>query len=155
MISVCIYSLRDAMRTVQKTFDIPIYGTQHTTPDMLKEVNFVAEKLREEKVQEYVEDRAANEDVDPARDLLAEGSKYANKRSAFSKHQTDDAILENLGYQGDVQGDMDGDGDEDMDGDEEFDYIPTAEDLAMDDEEPIDLADELLEGAMALMEGVE
>lgn len=147
MIAVCIYSLRDAMRTVQKTFQIPIYGTRHTTPEMIKEVHAIAGALQEERVQEYVSDRPANKEVDQRRDLIGEGSKYANKRSAFSKYHLDDSILHNLGFKGDpVTGNRE-DADEEEDGEEE-EYIPTEEDLAMDDEEPIELANQLLENAI-------
>ncbi|KAJ3912762.1 hypothetical protein F5877DRAFT_53531 [Lentinula edodes] len=138
MISVCIYSLREALRTVQKTFDIPIYGTQHTTPNMEKEVQLIAEKLKEEKIQEYVLDRPANAEVELVRDLIGEG--------------VSDAILKNLGVQGETVGaDSAQDPNEDSEDNEEY-YIPTAEDLAMDDEEPIELANELLDSAMSLIE---
>ncbi|KAF9060010.1 hypothetical protein BDP27DRAFT_1430576 [Rhodocollybia butyracea] len=133
MISVCIYSLRDAMHVVQNTFGIPIYGTRHTTPDMSKEVQYIAKKLREEKVQEYVAECPANHD-------FHEGSKYANKRSAFSRYRVDEAIIADLGFCWRKQNDK-----------EEL-YIPSTNDLAMDSEEPIDMADELLAGTMALFE---
>ncbi len=32
MVTVCIWTLRDAMCTVHKTFRIPAYGTKHTSP---------------------------------------------------------------------------------------------------------------------------
>ncbi|KAJ6614454.1 hypothetical protein B0H10DRAFT_2221337 [Mycena sp. CBHHK59/15] len=32
MITVCIFTLRDTMRTVQKSFNIPAYGERHTVP---------------------------------------------------------------------------------------------------------------------------
>ncbi|KAF8824700.1 hypothetical protein HHX47_DHR7000515 [Lentinula edodes] len=152
MISVCIYSLREALRTVQKTFDIPIYGTQHTTPNMEKEVQLIAEKLKEEKIQEYVLDRPANAEVELVRDLIGEGVKYANRKSAYAQYQVSDAILKNLGVQGETVGaDSAQDPNEDSEDNEEY-YIPTAEDLAMDDEEPIELANELLDSAMSLIE---
>ncbi|GAV99725.1 protein [Lentinula edodes] len=152
MISVCIYSLRKALRTVQKTFDIPIYGTQHTTPNMEKEVQLIAEKLKEEKIQEYVLDRPANAEVELVHDLIGKGVKYANRKSAYAQYQVSDAILKNLGVQGETVGaDSAQDPNEDSEDNEEY-YIPTAEDLAMDDEEPIELANELLDSAMSLIE---
>ncbi|KAJ6614435.1 hypothetical protein B0H10DRAFT_2221313 [Mycena sp. CBHHK59/15] len=52
MITVCIFTLRDTMRTVQKSFNIPAYGERHTVPDMSAEVQKLADALRDEKIQE-------------------------------------------------------------------------------------------------------
>ncbi|KAJ8089838.1 hypothetical protein PM082_018414 [Marasmius tenuissimus] len=68
MISICIYSLRDAMRTVERTFRTPYNSTRHTIPDMSREIQRIADALREEKVQEYVQDRPANDSIEPVRD---------------------------------------------------------------------------------------
>ncbi|KAJ3816871.1 hypothetical protein F5880DRAFT_1634205 [Lentinula raphanica] len=152
MISVCIYSLREALRTVQKTFDIPIYGTQHTTPDMENEILLISEKLKEENIQQHVPNRPAKTQVEPVRDLIYEGTKYANRRTAYAQYQPDPTILENLGVQGETVAAELGstEGNEDEEGEES--YKPSAEDLAMDDEEPIGLADELLEAAISWSE---
>ncbi|KIY70312.1 hypothetical protein CYLTODRAFT_348004 [Cylindrobasidium torrendii FP15055 ss-10] len=83
-VTVCIYALRDAMRTVQKAYKIPEYGLLHTVPDMAREVGMIADVLRTKRVQEYAESRP-NEDVRPVRDLYAEGSKNANTRKALTK----------------------------------------------------------------------
>ncbi|KAJ7731953.1 hypothetical protein B0H14DRAFT_2639941 [Mycena olivaceomarginata] len=37
-ITVCIFALHDAMKTVHATFKIPDYGTKHTVPDMQNEI---------------------------------------------------------------------------------------------------------------------
>ncbi|THU79764.1 hypothetical protein K435DRAFT_875093 [Dendrothele bispora CBS 962.96] len=52
MISVCIYSLRDAMKTVQSAFQIPSLGVRHTVPDMSAEISLLADNLKNEKTQE-------------------------------------------------------------------------------------------------------
>ncbi|KAJ3964054.1 hypothetical protein EV361DRAFT_812694 [Lentinula raphanica] len=152
MISVCIYSLREALRTVQKTFNIPIYGTQHTTPDMENEIFLISEKLKEENIQQHIPNWPANTQVEPVRDLIYEGTKYANRRTAYAQYQPDPTILENLGVQGETVAAELGstEGNEDEEGEES--YKPSAEDLAMDDEEPIGLADELLEAAISWSE---
>ena len=43
MITVCIFTLRDAMRTVQAAFKITKYGTKHTVLNMSEEVQIVAD----------------------------------------------------------------------------------------------------------------
>ncbi|KAJ3963486.1 hypothetical protein EV361DRAFT_187796 [Lentinula raphanica] len=133
MISVCIYSLREALRTVQKSFNIPMYGTHHTTPDMKNEILLIAEKLKEERVQEYVADRPSSAQVEPFRG--------------------DQMILENVGVQGEtIAAESESTEDNKDEEDQLEDYIPSVEDLAMDDEEPIELADELLDATLSLLE---
>ncbi|THU79910.1 hypothetical protein K435DRAFT_696822 [Dendrothele bispora CBS 962.96] len=150
MISVCIYSLRDAMRKVQTSFDIPVYGTRHTIPDMSNEIRRITMKLQEEKIQQHVSSRPANNEVEPVKDLLSEGSKYANKRSAFSKYQEEDYMMVNLGFQDESLVET-VDWDDEDEGDEE-EYQLTPEDLAMDEEEPISMADELVDVAISIMD---
>ncbi|KAJ7720953.1 hypothetical protein B0H16DRAFT_1474190 [Mycena metata] len=75
MITVCIFTLRDTMRTVQKTFNITSYGERHTVPDMTNEIQALADALREERLQEHVVNHPANDAenttaVVPVRDLL-------------------------------------------------------------------------------------
>ncbi|KAJ7837660.1 hypothetical protein B0H14DRAFT_2589082 [Mycena olivaceomarginata] len=144
MISVCIFTLRDTMRTVQKTFKITGYGECHTVPDMLKE---------EEKIQEYVQNRPANDPEDstavtPVRDLLEEGSKYADTRTAFKKFTKEVRRAENLGLVEGEDGAREDDGA--MDDDEHSgrdEYQVTAEDLDMDDEESYANADAMVAAA--------
>ncbi|KAJ7448400.1 hypothetical protein FB451DRAFT_1053929 [Mycena latifolia] len=45
MITVCIFTLRDAMRTVQTAFKIPAYGEKHKTPEITAEVATLANAL--------------------------------------------------------------------------------------------------------------
>ncbi|KAK7462875.1 hypothetical protein VKT23_007454 [Stygiomarasmius scandens] len=150
MISVCIYSLRDAMRKVQSSFNIPVYGTRHTIPDMSNEIRRIADKLQEEKIQEHISSRPANSEVEPVRDLLSEGSAYANKRTAFARYRENDSILENAGFQGEpFASARDSDDDDD---EQEEEYQLTPEDLAMDEEEPIEMAEELVQTAISMME---
>ncbi|KAJ7926374.1 hypothetical protein B0H13DRAFT_1582106, partial [Mycena leptocephala] len=73
MITVCIFTLRDAMRTVQTAFDIPAYGEKHKTPLIKDEVALLANALQSEKIQTIVSRRPANDHVDSVRDLIKEG----------------------------------------------------------------------------------
>ncbi|THV04221.1 hypothetical protein K435DRAFT_649528, partial [Dendrothele bispora CBS 962.96] len=137
MIAVCIYSLRDAMKTVQSAFKISSLGVQHTVPDMTAEITLLAENLRNERIQEFVDNRAGNDSVNAVRDLLAEGSKYANSRNAFSKFKESKDIIENEGFQEGLAVGTEID-EKDVEEEEEFqEYEPTSEDLALDDEEPL------------------
>ncbi|KAJ7506277.1 hypothetical protein B0H11DRAFT_1904160 [Mycena galericulata] len=139
MITVCIFTLRDTMRTVQKTFKITGYGERHTVPDMTKEIQTLADALAEEKIQEYVLNRPANDPTDPnavtpVRDLLEEGSKYADTRNAFKRFTKEKRRAENLGFvDAEAGGDDDAIEEEDVERD---DYEVTGDDLGMDDEEP-------------------
>ncbi|KAJ7667333.1 hypothetical protein B0H17DRAFT_1142822 [Mycena rosella] len=103
MITVCIFTLRETMRTVQKSFQIPAYGENHTVPDMTAEIQKLADALRDEKIQEYVVNRPANDPSDstattPVRDLLEEGSKYADTWAAFKKFTREMRKAQNMGF---------------------------------------------------------
>ncbi|KAF7348155.1 hypothetical protein MSAN_01768400 [Mycena sanguinolenta] len=156
MITVCIFTLRETMRTVQKSFDIPAYGERHTVPDMTAEVQKLADALRDEKIQEYVVNCPANDTsnsnaVTPVRDLLEEGSKYADTRAAFKKFTQKTRKPENLGVI-DVEEPVDDPESEDED-DETMgeDYEVTAEDLSVDDDEPFPDPSALLDVATELI----
>ncbi|KAJ7106927.1 hypothetical protein C8R44DRAFT_834268 [Mycena epipterygia] len=141
MITVCIFTLRDTMRNVQKTFNITGYGERHTVPDMSKEIQILADALKEEKIQEYVVDRPSNDPTDPTavtpvRDLLEEGSKYPDTRGAFKKFTAEQRRAENLGFVDAEATTREGDAAEDDDSELEDDYEVTGEDLGIDDEEP-------------------
>ncbi|KAJ7835271.1 hypothetical protein B0H14DRAFT_2590411 [Mycena olivaceomarginata] len=136
MITVCIFTLRDAMRTVQAAFQIPAYGEKHKTPPINDEVALIAKALQDEKIQSYVEDRPANDHINPVRDLIKDGVVYANNRKAFHRFTQDTRKPEKRGFDT-VEGEGDGEGDEEEEGEpEEVDeYNPTEEDLRVDDEE--------------------
>ncbi|KAK7050002.1 hypothetical protein VNI00_005433 [Paramarasmius palmivorus] len=148
MISVCIYTLRQALLSVAKMFDIPVYGSKHTIPDMTREIKRIADALEAEKIQEHVPDRLANEFVKPVRDLLAEGFKYDEKRTAFAKYRDDGGVVVNLGAEGDAVAAVRGDDEEE---EVDLEYEPTPEDLALDDEEPYDLHADLLNLAESMI----
>ncbi|KAL0058483.1 hypothetical protein AAF712_014833 [Marasmius tenuissimus] len=152
MISVCIYSLRDAMRTIEKTFRTPYNSTRHTVPDMSRKIQCIADALRDEKVQEYVPNRPANDVVQPVRDLFKEGSKHANKRTAFSKYRKNNCSMENLGYQEIPEVDVESE-DESNDSDLELDYTPTEEDLTVDDEEP-ELTEMMIDNVVTMVRDI-
>ncbi|KAJ7711660.1 hypothetical protein B0H16DRAFT_1815977 [Mycena metata] len=152
MITVCIFTLRDTMRTVQKTFNISSYGEHHTVPDMTNEIQALADALRDERLQEHVLNRPANDldnttAVAPVRDLLEEGAKYADTRGAFKKFTREKRKAENLGVV-DAEGSLDGSaGDVDDESGMEEDYQVTGDDLGIDDEEPYADAAALLAAA--------
>ncbi|KAJ7827272.1 hypothetical protein B0H14DRAFT_3467219 [Mycena olivaceomarginata] len=64
-ITVCIFALHDAMKTVHATFKIPDYGTKHTVPDMQNEILHVAEALQKDRIQELWSDRPWKDQVAP------------------------------------------------------------------------------------------
>ncbi|KAL0061283.1 hypothetical protein AAF712_011901 [Marasmius tenuissimus] len=149
MISLCIYTLRQALLLVAKMFNIPGYGSKHTVPDMSNEVQRIADTLKEETIQEYVPERPANGFVKPVRDLLQEGMKYGERRTAFAKYRDDSGIPMNMGDQGDPVVEAASILDEgEHDGEE---YEPSLEDLEMDDEEPYGIQNILLSAAMSMV----
>ncbi|KAJ7177685.1 hypothetical protein C8R46DRAFT_1173954 [Mycena filopes] len=135
MITVCIFTLRAAMRTVQTTFGIPAYGEKHKTPEIGAEVALVAKALQENSIQTYVEDRPANDHVAPVRDLIKEGALPA--RGGFEKPEE--------------EGPQNEDEEEEGGDDPEQDDL-TEEDLRMDDEEFLMEPKDLLAAATALVD---
>ncbi|KAJ7017793.1 hypothetical protein C8F04DRAFT_1053581 [Mycena alexandri] len=132
-ITVCIFTLRETMRTVQR----------------------LADALRDEKIQEYVDDRLSNDpsdssSVSPVRDLLEEGSKYADTRTAFKKFTPEVRRAENLGVVNAEESPEVEEREEEPETTEE-DYDVTEEDLCLDDEEPYAQADTLLAAAAELI----
>ncbi|KAJ8089774.1 hypothetical protein PM082_018350 [Marasmius tenuissimus] len=118
---------------------------------MSREIQRIADALRDEKVQEYVQDRPTNEVVEPVRDLLREGSKYANKKSAFSKYRANDSSMENMGYQEVPVAEVESEDDDTSY--HEPEYLPTDEDLAVDDEEP-EITDTFIEAAVTMVNDI-
>lgn len=153
MITVCIFTLRDTMRTVQKSFKIPAYGLKHKVPNMTEEVRRVSEALAADKIQQFILNRPGNEQITPVRDLFEEGSKYPNTRTAFQKFRKDTRKAVNLGViEGEVVEEAGSDEeDEDEEGQEE-EYEATPEDLELDDDEPYDMAEQLLAAAESLVD---
>ncbi|KAF9018488.1 hypothetical protein BDZ89DRAFT_1021349 [Hymenopellis radicata] len=134
MITVCIFSLRDAMRTVEKAYKIPSYGESHTVPSMTKEVELLATALATERIQEYTQNRLQNDNVNESRDLIYEGSKYANTRTAFQKFTPETRHAQNLGVVGPT-GLAAEERDIESEDEEEDEYEVDEEDLAMDEDE--------------------
>ncbi|KAF7370631.1 hypothetical protein MSAN_00696100 [Mycena sanguinolenta] len=102
LITVYIFTLRKTVHTVQRSFDIPAYGERHTVPDMTAEIQKLADALRDQRIQEYVANSANNDTsnsnaVKLVRDLLEEGSMYADTRAAFKKFTPKTRKPENLG----------------------------------------------------------
>ncbi|KAF8879786.1 hypothetical protein CPB85DRAFT_1234405 [Mucidula mucida] len=134
MITVCIFSLRDAMRTVEKAYKIPFYGEKHTIPNMDKEVDALAEALAADNIQVYIRNRAQNAHVDEARDLLFEGLKYVNSRTAFAKYSDDNRRATNMGTAGPIDSTVDANKEIESE-DEDEEYEADEDDLAMDIDE--------------------
>ncbi|KAJ7772145.1 hypothetical protein DFH07DRAFT_866360 [Mycena maculata] len=143
MITVCIFTLP--------------YGEKHTVPDMTKEIQVLADALCDEKIQEYVPNRPANNPSDSTattavRDLLEEGSKYADTRAAFRKFTRETRRAENMGVLDTEEAapDVESEDEEDS-GTMEEDYEVMEEDLGLDNEEPYADANGLLSIAMDLI----
>lgn len=135
MVTVCIFELRNAMRTVQTAFKISSLSTKHTVPDVSKEVNALAEALEENGIQTYQINRPTNELIKPVRDLLEEGAKYFNNRQAFHTFRTDNHKPVNLGFQEPTVGDSGATEDKEEEESHQEEYEAMREDLEMDDEE--------------------
>ncbi|KAF8170903.1 hypothetical protein K438DRAFT_2059793 [Mycena galopus ATCC 62051] len=131
-ITVCIFALGDAMKTVHATFKILDYGTKHTVPDMQKEVLAVADALEKDRIQELWPDRPWKNEVVRVRDLFEEGADYVNTRATTDETATGD----------------------DEDNTQE-DYEPSQEDLQMDDEEPYDMINSLIGAATGMVDDME
>ncbi|KAK7030657.1 hypothetical protein R3P38DRAFT_3266396 [Favolaschia claudopus] len=155
MITVCIFTLRDAMRTVQTAFDIPAYGEKHKTPPIKDEVALLASALQAEKIQTFVQARPANEHVSPVRDLIREGALYGNGRKAFKRFTRDTRKAEKRGYT-EVGGRGRPEEEEDSESEVQEDYEPTEEDLRADDEEFFDMTEpgELFSHAAAMVDDI-
>ncbi|KAJ3826952.1 hypothetical protein F5880DRAFT_1609774 [Lentinula raphanica] len=129
MITPIIFVLRNAMRVVQTEFQIVDLSSKHTVPDKTNKISTLAGALADEKIQIHVLQRSSNISKKPVRDLFGEGSKYPNSKGAFSIFKPDDRVAENMGFVEPEIGDVEH---------EAEDYNVTAEDLAVDDEEPYD-----------------
>ncbi|KAJ7026463.1 hypothetical protein C8F04DRAFT_1190530 [Mycena alexandri] len=159
MITVCIFTLRDAMQTVQSAFKIPAYGEKHKTPPIHDEVALIAKALKDESIQIYREHRPANDHVVPVRDPIKEGALYANGRKAFHRFTRDTRKIEKRGFEmeegggvgEDGEADLERDGEDGQDEDEE-NYDPTEDDLRVDDDEFLLEPNELLASAMDLVD---
>ncbi|KAJ6479781.1 hypothetical protein C8R45DRAFT_1216261 [Mycena sanguinolenta] len=154
MITVCIFTLREAMRTVQTAFQIPAYGEKHKNPPLNDEVALIAKALQDDKIQTYTEDRPANDHVKPVRDLIKEGAVYADSWKAFRRFTRDIRRPEKQGYDI-VEG---GEGHEREEGEEEEEemdeYHPSEEDLRCDDEEFLMEPQEVFDSAKDIVESI-
>ncbi|KAK6966366.1 hypothetical protein R3P38DRAFT_3338003 [Favolaschia claudopus] len=152
-ITVCIFVLRDAMKTVHATFKIPDYGTKHTVPDMKNEILRVAEALQKDRLQEQWPERPWKEQVERVRDLLEEGSNYINTRSAFSRFTEPNVTYEVVPAGSDSldkgTGSYSADDEEENNHEE---YNVTQEDLEMDEEEPYGLLNSILDPAADMVD---
>ncbi|KAI0309015.1 hypothetical protein OF83DRAFT_1089366 [Amylostereum chailletii] len=180
MIMVCIFTLRDAMRTVHKVFKIPDYGIHHSTPASQNEVRELADELKHGRLQEYVRNRLAQTFVSPVRDMFHHGADYANQPKAFHAFRQDPhraryaktttVLPTNLaGPNESILSEQpvpptshpsgavapEGVHDEDVQDDDGLDDRPTEADLAVDDEEFYDLGSNILARAIEMMEDLD
>lgn len=98
MITVCIFTLRDAMRTVQKSFNIPDYGTRHTKPDTTEEIQTLAELLRQHDLQRHIPNRPGNQFISPIDDLIHRGTEYAHTPKAYQAFRPPRHSATNMGH---------------------------------------------------------
>lgn len=76
------------MHTVHKTFQVPAYGTKHTSPMINDEITVIAHALKKERIQSYVKNcpgSDAENGVMPIRDLVTHGVQYFNACKAYPK----------------------------------------------------------------------
>ncbi|KAJ7675030.1 hypothetical protein B0H14DRAFT_2423831 [Mycena olivaceomarginata] len=149
-ITVCIFALRDAMKTVHAAFKIPDYSTKHTVPDMQNEILRVAEALQKDRIQELWSDRLWKDQVVCVRDLFEEGANYVNTRGAFSRYTAPTTVYSLVPPGSNVEGTNDTTALDDEENTQE-DYEVSQEDLAMDDEEPYEMIDSLVGAAMEMV----
>lgn len=97
MITVCIFTLRDAMRMVQKSFKVTNYGIRHSKPDATLEIKKLADLLEEHSLQSYIPRRPGNEFVSPIDDLLHRGSSHANNPKAYAAFRPPHHRAQNIG----------------------------------------------------------
>ncbi|TDL15504.1 hypothetical protein BD410DRAFT_684999, partial [Rickenella mellea] len=141
MITVCIFTLRDAMRTVQAAFEIPAYGTRHTNPKITEEIDLLCKRLRENKIQSYIANREGNDEIPASRDVLELGSAYCNGAKAYANFRKDPRIIINEGIKENAEDNDDsmetpGDDSESISDVGDFgDVCVDDDDLAVDEEE--------------------
>jgi hypothetical protein len=83
MVSVCIFSLRDVIRKMQKEFVTPFNSTSHTSPPTETDIKILRDYLEALCLQTYHPERENNSSATEARDLIQCGSDYANTPSAY------------------------------------------------------------------------
>lgn len=98
MVSVSIFALREVMRQVQDSFEIPYNSLAHSTPDTAADILDIRQYLESQTLQTYTPDRPFNDVATPARDLLSAGAVYANTASAFKNFRWDTRSANNLGF---------------------------------------------------------
>jgi hypothetical protein len=156
MITVCIFTLRDAMRTVQAAFKITKYGTKHTVPNMSEEVQIVADALAREELQTCKPNRPANKFAKPVHDMLYEGSRYPNTPKAFRNFRKDSRAGENLGVldeegEGDDMEIDDDDENQDEEEDAQDEDDVADEDLGVDDDEFFEFGTSIFQNAVDMV----
>jgi hypothetical protein len=144
MVTVCIFMLRDATRTVQKAYNIPMYGTKHGIPAMEREVAELAKALQSNNVQEYVPKRATRNV--PVRDLFGVGAEYPDARGAFSKFRKSLYQPVNVGITNPLI--LPEEYVEEYPEGFHEEYEPDEEDLDDDDEEPYTMAGTIIRAAV-------
>ena len=89
MVTVSIFTLRDVIRRVQDSYQIPFNSPAHTSPAANEDITDICNYLQEQTLQSYTPNRKENEWATPARDLLSAGAAYANTAGAFNNFRRD------------------------------------------------------------------
>jgi hypothetical protein len=137
MVSVCIFSLREVIRKMQKEFVTPFNSTSHTSPSTETDIKILRDYLETMCLQTYHPERENNSSATEARDLVQSGSEYANKLSAYRNfthtkyNYKNDGLPEAAPPETDLHDDEEVDDYCALDGDEAVDF----DDLLLDEEE--------------------
>ncbi|KAJ7054575.1 hypothetical protein C8F01DRAFT_995323 [Mycena amicta] len=97
MISVSIFALRNTIRQVQCDFNTSYNSKKHTNPSTEKDLAILREYLEKNTIQSYTPRRPGNNQATPARDLMAEGVKYANGANPLREFRADRRKARNFG----------------------------------------------------------
>jgi len=89
MVTVSIFTLRDVIRRVQDSYQIPYNSSTHTSPAADEDITNIRNYLQEQTLQSYTPDRKENKWATPSRDLLSAGAAYANTAGAFNNFRCD------------------------------------------------------------------
>ena len=97
MVSVCIFSLREVIRKMQKEFVTPFNSTSHISPPTEADIKVLRDYLEALCLQTYHPERENNSSATEARDLIQGGSEYANTPSAHRNFTYTKYIYKNGG----------------------------------------------------------
>ena len=97
MVTVSIFTLRDIIQQVQGQYKIPTNSNHHTSPSTAEDLKDLCDYLELQKLQTFLAERQHNKYAKEARDLMAEGTMYANKANTFRNFRRDTLKATNKG----------------------------------------------------------